>query len=119
MRYLHELSEKNPSLYLKGEFEIIAGARSELEFLITLPELARVFTLTKMMYYDFPVNDKYGNVISTDATGWCFSGYLSDSEIEALLIQRFNDPDYEGVLNLIAYQVYQDSHAFTLEEIGL
>lgn len=52
MRYLHELSEKHPSLYLKGEFEIIAGARSELEYLITLPELARVFTLTKMMYYE-------------------------------------------------------------------
>lgn len=45
--------------------------------------------------------------------------YLSDEEIQALIMKRFSDPDYEGVLNLIAYQDYQESHAFTLAELGL
>lgn len=45
--------------------------------------------------------------------------YLSDDEIQSLIMKRFSDPDYEGVLNLIAYYDYQDSHAFTLAELGL
>lgn len=45
--------------------------------------------------------------------------YLSDDELEQLIIKRFNDPDYEGVLNLIAYQDYQESHAFSVSELGL
>lgn len=53
MRYLHELSEMlGGELYYKGEFEIMSGARNELDYLITLPEFARVFNLTKNMYYE-------------------------------------------------------------------
>lgn len=52
MRYLHELAEKHADFYRIGEFDIIAGARAELDYLITLPELARIFTLTKSMYYE-------------------------------------------------------------------
>ena len=52
MRYLHELAEQHGEFYRKGEVEILMQARSELEYLITLPELARVYTLTKDMYYE-------------------------------------------------------------------
>ncbi|MDO5843530.1 MAG: CRISPR-associated endonuclease Cas1 [Methanocorpusculum sp.] len=53
MRLLHELSEKiEGGIYYKGEFEIVSGARAELDYLITLAELGRVFTLTKNMYYE-------------------------------------------------------------------
>lgn len=53
MRLLHELSEKiDGGIYYKGEFEIVSGARAELDYLITLAELGRVFTLTKNMYYE-------------------------------------------------------------------
>jgi len=52
MRFLHELAEIHADLYRMGEFDIIAGARAELDYLITLPELARIFTLTKNMYYE-------------------------------------------------------------------
>lgn len=45
--------------------------------------------------------------------------YLSDDEIQALIIKKFNDPDYESVLNLIAYADYQESHAFTVAELGI
>ncbi|MCZ9313618.1 MAG: CRISPR-associated endonuclease Cas1 [Methanocorpusculum sp.] len=53
MRYLNELgSGRADGLYYKGELEILADASRELEFLITLPELARVFSLTRNMYYE-------------------------------------------------------------------
>ncbi|HJJ54678.1 MAG TPA: CRISPR-associated endonuclease Cas1 [Methanocorpusculum sp.] len=52
MRFLHELAETHEDFYRVGEFDIIAGARAELDYLITLPELARIFTLTKNMYYE-------------------------------------------------------------------
>ncbi|MDR0980601.1 MAG: CRISPR-associated endonuclease Cas1 [Methanocalculaceae archaeon] len=53
MRYLNELgSGRTDGLYYKGELEILADASCELEFLITLPELARVFLLTRNMYYE-------------------------------------------------------------------
>ncbi|HJJ35598.1 MAG TPA: CRISPR-associated endonuclease Cas1 [Methanocorpusculum sp.] len=52
MRHLHELAETHEDFYRIGEFDIIAGARAELDYLITLPELARIFTLTKNMYYE-------------------------------------------------------------------
>lgn len=53
MRYLNELgSGREDGLYYKGELEILADASRELEFLITLPELARVFSLTRNMYYE-------------------------------------------------------------------
>lgn len=52
MRYLHELSEVHRDFYLNGEFDILTESRNELEFLITLPELARLFLLTKTMYYE-------------------------------------------------------------------
>lgn len=45
--------------------------------------------------------------------------YLSDEEIAALLIQRFNDSDITGALDLISYKQYQDAHMFTLAELGL
>ncbi len=52
LRFLHEISEKFPALYYQGEFEIISETRSQLEYLITLPELVRAFVLTKSMYYE-------------------------------------------------------------------
>lgn len=52
MRHLHELAEQHGEFYRKGEVEILMQARNELEYLITLPELARVYTLTKDMYYE-------------------------------------------------------------------
>jgi CRISPR-associated endonuclease Cas1 len=53
MRYLNELgSSCADGLYYKGELEILTAASYELEFLITLPELARVFSLTRNMYYE-------------------------------------------------------------------
>lgn len=53
MQYLNELgSNRADGLYYKGECEILADASHELEFLITLPELARVFLLTRNMYYE-------------------------------------------------------------------
>lgn len=52
MRFLHELAETHEDFYRVGEFDIIAGARAELDYLITLPEIARIFTLTKNMYYE-------------------------------------------------------------------
>lgn len=53
MRLLHEYSEKiEGGIYYKGEFEILSGARAELDYLITLAELGRVFSLTKNMYYE-------------------------------------------------------------------
>lgn len=52
MRILHELAETHENFYCKGEFEILAQIRGELEYLITLPELSRAFTLTRDMYYE-------------------------------------------------------------------
>jgi len=53
MRYLNELgSGREDGLYYKGELEILTDASCELEFLITLPELARIFSLTRNMYYE-------------------------------------------------------------------
>jgi len=53
MRYINELAEADPEgLYFKGEFDILTAARGELDFLITLPEIGRVFSLTKTMYYE-------------------------------------------------------------------
>lgn len=50
---LNELgSSRADGLYYQGELEILADASRELEFLITLPELARVFSLTRDMYYE-------------------------------------------------------------------
>lgn len=50
---LNELgSSRTDGLYYQGELEIFADALRELEFLITLPELARVFSLTRDMYYE-------------------------------------------------------------------
>ena len=51
--YLNELgSGRADGLYYKGELEFLTDASRELEFLITLPELARVFSLTRSMYYE-------------------------------------------------------------------
>lgn len=52
MRFLHELSEKKPDLFYQGEYDLLTQARSEFEYLITLSELARGYTLTKNMYYE-------------------------------------------------------------------
>ena len=53
LRYINELAESDPEgLYFKGEFDILQAAREELEFLITLPEIGRAFSLTKTMYYE-------------------------------------------------------------------
>lgn len=53
LRYINELAESDPEgLYLKGEFDILNAAREELDFLITLPEIGRAFSLTKTMYYE-------------------------------------------------------------------
>ena len=53
LRYLNELAEMTPGgLYFKGELDILAKARDELDFLITLPEIGRAFSLTKTMYYE-------------------------------------------------------------------
>ncbi|MDU9376933.1 CRISPR-associated endonuclease Cas1 [Methanocorpusculaceae archaeon Sp1] len=53
MMYLNELaSGRDDGLFYKGELEILSDASSELEFLITLPELGRIFTLTRNMYYE-------------------------------------------------------------------
>ncbi|HJK03828.1 MAG TPA: CRISPR-associated endonuclease Cas1 [Methanocorpusculum sp.] len=53
MGYLHELgSRRDDGLYYKGELEILTDASHELEYLITLPELSRVFLLTRTMYYE-------------------------------------------------------------------
>lgn len=52
MRFLHELSETRADFYYQGEFELLTHARSEFEYLITLPELLRGYLLTKNMYYE-------------------------------------------------------------------
>ena len=53
MRFLNELAESDPSgLFLKGELDILNASRDELNFLITLPEIGRVFSFTKAMYYE-------------------------------------------------------------------
>ncbi len=53
LRYINELAEFDPEgLYFKGEFDILNAAREELEYLITLPEIGRAFSLTKTMYYE-------------------------------------------------------------------
>ncbi|MDR3102761.1 MAG: CRISPR-associated endonuclease Cas1 [Methanocalculaceae archaeon] len=53
LMFLNKLgSSYENGLYYKGEFEILADTSRELEFLITLPELARVFSLTRTMYYE-------------------------------------------------------------------
>ncbi|HJK01081.1 MAG TPA: CRISPR-associated endonuclease Cas1 [Methanocorpusculum sp.] len=53
MYYLNELGSRcNDGLYYKGELEILIDTYRKLEFLITLPELARVFWLTRNMYYE-------------------------------------------------------------------
>ena len=53
LSYLNELgSGRADGLYYKGELEFLTDASRELEFLITLPELARVFSLTRNMYYE-------------------------------------------------------------------
>lgn len=53
MQYLNELgSSRADGLYYKGELEIFTEASRELEFLITLLELSRVFLLTRNMYYE-------------------------------------------------------------------
>lgn len=52
-RFLNELGAgREDGLYYKGELELLTDASRELEFLITLPELARVFSLTRNMYYE-------------------------------------------------------------------
>ncbi|HJJ42165.1 MAG TPA: CRISPR-associated endonuclease Cas1 [Methanocorpusculum sp.] len=51
--YIHELSEKSESgLYYKGEFDVFSSARTEINYLITLQELGRAFSLIKNMYYE-------------------------------------------------------------------
>ncbi len=53
MMYLNELaSGREDGLFYKGELEILNDASRELEFLITLPELGRIFSLTRNMYYE-------------------------------------------------------------------
>jgi len=52
LRYLHELSEIHNNLYYQGEFDILTQTRRELEYLITLPELERAYSLTRTMYYE-------------------------------------------------------------------
>ena len=52
MRFLHELSEIHESLFYQGEFDLLTHARSEFEYLITIPELTRGYLLTKNMYYE-------------------------------------------------------------------
>lgn len=52
MRFLHELSETHENLFYQGEFDLLTHARSELEYLITIPELTRGYLLTKNMYYE-------------------------------------------------------------------
>ncbi|MDO5845808.1 MAG: CRISPR-associated endonuclease Cas1, partial [Methanocorpusculum sp.] len=52
LRFLHELAEKRENFFYQGELAILDGARSGLEYLITLPELGRVFMLTRNMYYE-------------------------------------------------------------------
>ena len=53
MRFLNELAESDPSgLFYKGELDILNAARDELNFLVTLPEIGRVFSFTKAMYYE-------------------------------------------------------------------
>ena len=52
MRFLHELSETQDNLFYQGEFELLTYARTEFEYLITLPELTRGYSLTKNMYYE-------------------------------------------------------------------
>ena len=52
MRFLHELAETREGLFYQGEFELLTHARSEFEYLITLPELKRGYSLTKNMYYE-------------------------------------------------------------------
>lgn len=52
MRFLHELAESHEALFYQGEFDILIHARSEFEYLITLPELSRGYALTKNMYYE-------------------------------------------------------------------
>jgi len=52
LRYLHELSETHNNLYYQGEFDILTQTRRELEYLITLPELERAYSLTRTMYYE-------------------------------------------------------------------
>ncbi|MBE6507408.1 MAG: CRISPR-associated endonuclease Cas1 [Methanocorpusculum parvum] len=52
MRFLHELTYQHPNLFYQGELDLLTGARSEFEYLITLPELTRGYLLTKNMYYE-------------------------------------------------------------------
>ena len=53
MRFLNELAESDPAgLFYKGELEVLNAARDELNFLITLPEIGRLFSFTKAMYYE-------------------------------------------------------------------
>ena len=52
MRYLHELAEKQGKFYLKGEFELLAQARSDISYAGTVSELARLFSVTRNMYYE-------------------------------------------------------------------
>ncbi len=52
LRFLHELTEVTPNLFYQGEFEILTDARAEFEYLITIPELVRAYTLTRDMYYE-------------------------------------------------------------------
>jgi len=52
LRYLHELSESHHNLYYQGEFDILIQTRRELEYLITLAELERAYSLTRTMYYE-------------------------------------------------------------------
>ncbi|HJJ56351.1 MAG TPA: CRISPR-associated endonuclease Cas1 [Methanocorpusculum sp.] len=53
IKYLNELnSVSSGELYYKGEQDILNKAYAELEYLITLPELLRVFLLTRDMYYE-------------------------------------------------------------------
>ena len=52
MRFLHDLSEGKEDIYYRGEFDIMNQTRSELNYLITIPELSRAFTLTRDMYYE-------------------------------------------------------------------
>ena len=52
MRFLHELSQGKEDIYYRGEFDIMTQTRMELNYLITISELSRAFTLTRNMYYE-------------------------------------------------------------------
>lgn len=85
MLLLHEISEKMPGgIFYKGELEILTKMQDELQYLVTMQEFWRVFSLNRNMYYEIlsravPKNTNYHRLAAppyTDPLNVLFSlGY--------------------------------------------